>query len=195
VPGNHEYHESGAAPYFDYFGSRAGEPGKGYYSFDLGGWHIIGLNSNISMGSSSAQIAWLKADLAANSAKCTIAFFHRARWSSGHHGTSTTPKAAWDALYTAGADLILVGHDHHYERFAPMDIAGAVDLARGMRQFVVGTGGGGFSEIGSAEPNSEVRIADTYGLLKLTLKSDSYDWEFIPVAGSTARDSGTQACH
>jgi len=194
-PGNHDYHQPNAGPYYDYFGAQAGTKGVGYYSYSVGSWHIISLNSEVSMSVTSPQGVWLKADLAANPAKCTLAYWHRPRWSSGSHGTSTTPKALWDALYTAGADVVLVGHDHHYERFAPQDIAGALDLNRGMRQFVVGTGGAGFSSVGTAEPNSEVRIANTYGILKLTLKDEGYDWQFLPVPGSTGTDSGSGVCH
>ncbi len=193
VPGNHEYHSSGAAPYFAYFGSAAGEPGKGYYSYNLGSWHVVALNSEISMSSSSAQVAWLKADLAANPAACTLAYWHKARWSSGYHGSSTSSNALVQALYDAGADVLLVGHDHDYERFAPQNPSSQLDTARGIRQFVVGTGGR-LVALKTTAPNSEVRQATALGVLKLTLGDGNYSWQFLPVAGQTFTDSGSAAC-
>jgi acid phosphatase type 7 len=197
--GNHEYLTSGASGYFQYFGSRAGDPSKGYYSFNLGDWHIISLNSNCSQaggcGAGSAQEKWLRADLAANPSKCTLAYTHHPRFSSGEHGDTTSLSALWQALYDAGAELMLSGHDHSYERFAPQTAAGAADAARGLRQFVVGTGGKSHYPIGTAKPNSEARNGDTYGILKLTLNPTSYSWQFVPEAGKTFTDSGTTNCH
>lgn len=194
-PGNHDYHTSGASGYFNYFGENAGPPGRGYYSYNLGAWHIISLNSNISMSTTSAQMTWLKADLAANPARCTLAYWHHPRFSSGEHGNDPSTQPLYQALYDAGAEVILTGHDHHYERFAPQTATGVADPARGIRQFVVGTGGRGMYSIGTPEPNSEVRQTGTWGVLQLTLRSDGYDWKFVPVAGKTFTDEGSGTCH
>lgn len=193
--GNHDYGTAGAAGYFGYFGSTAGEPGKGYYSYDLGAWHIIVLNSNIAVGAGTPQEQWLRADLAAHSVACTLAYWHHPRFSSGIvHGSDASLQALWQALYDYGADVILVGHEHNYERFAPQDPSGNADPARGIRQFVVGTGGRSHYVFGIPIANSEVRNSDTYGVLKLTLHSTSYTWEFIPEGGKTFKDSGDAAC-
>src|SRR3990172_2831022 len=198
--GNHDYNTSGASGYFNYFGAAAGEPGKGYYSYDLGAWHIISLNSNCgAIGGcdiGSAQEQWLKADLAANQTPCTAAYWHHPRYSSGDtHGSSTATQALYQALYDADADLILTGHEHNYERFAPQNAIGQLDTARGIRQFVVGMGGRRHYGFGTPLVNSEIRNATAYGVIKLTLHQSSYDWEFVPVAGQTFADSGSQACH
>jgi uncharacterized protein YjdB len=193
-PGNHDYHTSGAAGYFRYYGENAGPAGRGYYSFDLGDWHIISLNSNVSMSSTSAQVTWLKADLAANPKKCTLAYWHHPRFSSGDHGNNSSTQPLYQALYDADADVILTGHDHSYERFAPQTATGVADPARGIRQFVIGTGGRSFYSFGTIKPNSEVRNTGTWGVLKLTLHADRYDWEFVPVAGKTFTDTGTGMC-
>ena len=197
APGNHEYHQTNAGPYFDYFGAAAGARGKGWYSYDVGPyWHAIALNSNVSMGSTSEQITWLKADLAANPDKCLLAYWHRPRWSSGtSHGSSTTPHYAVQALYSAGADLVLVSHDHNYERFAPQNPSGGYDPIKGLREFVVGTGGAPMNGFNTPLPNSEVRSSSTYGVLKLTLKQGSYDWKFERAAGGTFTDLGSSTCH
>jgi hypothetical protein len=200
VPGNHDYGTSGAAGYFDYFGSAAGERGKGYYSFDVGTWHLIALNSNCTRvsggcGAGSPQEQWLRADLAAHANRCTLAFSHHARWSSGHDGSNTFMDALWRALYDANAEILLSGHSHDYERFAPQNAAGELDNARGIRQFVVGTGGAFFTGIGSLIANSEARQNHTYGVLRLTLHPTSFDWEFVPEAGKTFSDRGSTACH
>jgi hypothetical protein len=194
-PGNHDYHTSGASGYFNYFGENAGPAGRGYYSYNLGEWHIISLNSNVSMSSTSAQMTWLKADLAANPAKCTLAYWHHPRFSSGEHGNDPSTQPLYQALYDAGAEVILTGHDHHYERFAPQTATGMADLTRGIRQFVIGTGGRTFYSVGTPEPNSEVRKTGTWGVLQLTLRSDAYDWKFVPVAGQTFTDEGSGTCH
>jgi hypothetical protein len=206
--GNHEYHTTGGsgcsrsangAGYFGYFGAAAGEPGKGYYSYDIGAWHLIALNSNcsfVSCGSSSAQVKWLRQDLATHPARCTLGYWHHPRFTSGTNSpgsSSVTP--LYQALYDYGADVVLVGHDHHYERFAPQSPAGGRDIARGIRQFLVGTGGRGFHPINTPRPNSEVRNNVTFGVLKLTLRPESYDWQFVPEAGKSFRDAGSQACH
>lgn len=193
VPGNHDYHVSGAAGYFDYFGSAAGDRSKGYYSYDLGAWHIIALNSEIAQGAGSAQEQWLRADLAANPNVCTLAYWHHPRFSSGRHGNSTASQALWQALYEYGADVVLNGHDHTYERFAPQNPSGQAD-PNGIREFVVGTGGAGLYPFPTIQPNSEVRNNTAHGVLKLTLHSTSYDWQFVPIAGLTFTDSGTGNC-
>jgi hypothetical protein len=206
--GNHEYHTTGGTGcsssangggYFGYFGAAAGEPGKGYYSYDIGTWHLIALNSNcsfVSCGSSSAQVQWLRGDLAAHPARCTLGYWHHPRFTSGTNSPGSSSVAPlYQALYDYGADVVLVGHDHHYERFAPQTPAGGRDLARGIREFLVGTGGRGFHPLSAPRPNSEVRRNDTFGVLKLTLRPTSYDWQFVPEAGKSFRDAGSQACH
>ena len=193
--GNHDYGTTAAAGYFRYFGSTAGEPGKGYYSYDLGAWHIIVLNSNISVESGSPQEQWLRSDLAAHRVACTLAYWHHPRFSSGSvHGSDSFVQPLWQALYDYGADVVLVGHEHNYERFAPQDPSGNADPRRGIRQFVVGTGGRSHYPFGIPIANSEVRNADTYGVLKLMLHSTSYTWEFLPEAGKTFKDSGDADC-
>jgi len=198
APGNHEYQTAGAAGYYDYFGAAAGDPAKGYYSFELGGWHIVTLNSNCSAvggcGAGSAQEQWLRADLTASPASCTLAYWHHPRFSSGEHGSDSTYTAFWQALYDADADVVLVGHDHDYERFAPQTPSGALDLTRGIREFVVGTGGKNVRTFPNVKPNSEVRDATSLGVLELTLGSGTYEWRFRPAVGSFA-DSGSAACH
>jgi acid phosphatase type 7 len=200
TPGNHEYNTANAAGYYGYFGAAAGDPSKGYYSYDLGAWHIIVLNSNsscttISCAAGSAQDTWLRADLAAHTNVCTLAYWHHPRFNSGAaHGNNTAVANFWDALYQAGADVILNGHEHVYERFAPQTPA-AVANANGIRQFTVGTGGRSHYTIGTIQPNSEVRDGNTYGVLKLTLHATGYDWQFVPVAGASFTDSGTASCH
>jgi hypothetical protein len=192
-PGNHDYHTSGASGYYNYFGSAAGDPNKGYYSYNLGAWHIISLNSEISMGAGSAQEQWLKADLAANSSVCTLAYWHKPRFSSGQHGNIAGSQALWQALYDDRADVILNGHDHTYERFAPQNPNAQAD-PNGIREFVVGTGGASLYSFPSIQPNSQVRNNTTWGVLKLTLHATSYDWQFVPIAGQTFTDSGSANC-
>jgi hypothetical protein len=201
APGNHEYHSDGASGYNKYFGSAAGDPKKGYYSYDLGAWHILALNSECAeVGGctpSSPQGQWLKDDLAQHPAGCTLAYFHKPLFSSGgSHGNDPEMKPLWDALYRAGADIVINGHDHDYERFAPQDPEGKADSAHGVREFVVGSGGkNSHRPVGSAKPNSEVRNGDTFGVLKLTLRATSYDWEFVPEEGKTFKDAGSGTCH
>jgi hypothetical protein len=193
VPGNHDYHTSGASGYFNYFGAAAGDPSKGYYSYNLGAWHIIALNSEISQSTGSAQERWLRADLAANPKTCTLAYWHKPRFSSGQHGNIAASQPLWQALYDYGADVVLNGHDHTYERFAPQNPNGQAD-SRGIREFVVGTGGAGLYSFTSNQPNSQVRNNTTFGVLKLTLHSTSYDWQFVPIAGQNFTDSGSANC-
>jgi hypothetical protein len=199
APGNHEYETPDADGYFGYFGSAAGEPGKGYYSYDVGAWHAVVLNSNCSMVSCAAgdpQEQWLRDDLDAHQADCTLAYWHHPRFSSGsHHGSSTDVAPLFQALYDADADLVLAGHEHNYERFAPLDPAGKVDDERGIRSIVVGTGGRSHYEFGPPLPGSESRNADTYGIIELTLAADAYSWQFIPEPGKTFADKGSADCH
>ena len=200
-PGNHEYNTLNATGYYGYFGAAAGDPTKGYYSYDLGDWHVIVLNSNlscavISCAASSPQVAWLRADLTNNTKACTIAYWHHPRFNSGaSHGNNTAVGPFWDVLYEFNADVILNGHEHVYERFAPQTPGAVADGARGIRQFTVGTGGRSHYTFGSIQPNSEVREGNTYGVLKLTLRSNGYDWQFVPVAGASFTDTGSGTCH
>ena len=199
APGNHDYHDQGASGYYDYFGAAAGPRGKGWYSFDLGGWHLIALNSNCDdiggCATGSEQERWLRADLAAHPARCTLAFWHHPRYSSGtKHGSQTFMAPIWSALYDGGADLVLSGHEHNYERFAPMDARGNLDNARGIREFVVGTGGRGPRNFGSIKANSVARHTGILGVLSMTLHDGSYDWQFIREDGYAA-DSGRGECH
>jgi hypothetical protein len=197
--GNHEYLTKNAAGYFGYFGAAAGDPQKGYYSYDLGAWHIVVINANCSQvggcGANSPQGQWLSADLAAHPSLCTMAYWHQPRFSSGEHGNDTEMVPIWQILYNAGADLVLNGHDHDYERFAPQNPSGSADPVQGIREFVVGTGGKGLRPIISTIANSEVHNDNTLGILKLTLHPAGYDWQFIPVAGKTFTDSGSGSCH
>jgi hypothetical protein len=201
TPGNHEYNTLNATGYYGYFGSAAGDPAKGYYSYDLGAWHIIVLNSNsscmtISCAARSAQDTWLRTDLAAHTNVCTLAYWHHPRFNSGReHGNNTDVANFWDALAQYGADVILNGHEHVYERFAPQTPAAVAAPTTGIRQFTVGTGGASHYPFGTIQPNSEVRNSTAYGVLKLTLHATSYDWQFVPVAGATFTDSGTGSCH
>jgi uncharacterized protein YjdB len=194
-PGNHDYNTSGATGYYNYWGSLAGPASRGYYSYDLGDWHIISLNSEVSVNAGSAEEQWLRADLAASTKKCTLAYWHKPRFSSGTHGSSTTYTALWQALYDFNADVVLAGHDHNYQRFAPQTPDGVADPARGIREFVAGTGGESHYVFSTPIANTEAYNTDTFGVLKLTLNAGSYTWEFIPVAGRTYRDSGSGSCH
>lgn len=196
--GNHEYSTKNAAGYFSYFGSRAGEAGKGWYSFNIGSWHLIALNSNCSRiggcDENSEEMQWLRNDLAANTKTCTIAYFHHPVFSSGMHGQTKAMLPIWRELAQHNVDLVLSGHDHDYERFAPQNADSVFDPA-GTREFVVGTGGKSHYPIFKQQPNSETYNTATFGLLKLTLHANSYDWQFVPIAGSTFSDSGTGQCH
>ena len=206
--GNHEYLTSGgtdctsanagAAGYFNYFGAAAGNPSQGYYSYDIGTWHLIALNSNCSnaggCGATSPQGQWLEADLAAHTNVCVLAYWHIPLFSSGGRASSNS-KPFWQSLYNHNADLILSAHDHTYERFAPQTPSGTVDTVRGIREFIIGSGGANHTSFTTIAANSELRNADTFGVFKLTLHPTSYDWQFVPEAGKTFTDSGTTACH
>jgi len=195
APGNHEYETLDAAPYFAYFGANAGPPGRGYYSFDLGDWHIISLNSNVNAAAGSAQEQWLRADLAANNAHCTLAYWHHPVFSSGLHGSLDLMRDIFRALYEFNADVVIAGHDHNYERFAPQTVDGAADAARGIRQFVVGTGGHSIRPTLFPRPNSERRYAGGFGVLRLELEREGYRWQFVPVTAGETVDSGSGVCH
>jgi 3',5'-cyclic AMP phosphodiesterase CpdA len=197
APGNHEYYTPKAAPYFAYFGERAG---RGYYSFELGGWHIVSLDSNLAPAGHAAQLDWLRADLASHPARCTLAFWHHPLYSSGGHGSIPKMRDAWELLQQAGAELVLAGHDHDYERFAPQDANGRLDRARGMRQFVVGTGGAYPTPFLLTVRNSEMRDSGRTGVLRLVLRDGGYDWEFVESArvttlGVAPPDRGSDTCH
>ncbi|HXG95545.1 MAG TPA: PKD domain-containing protein, partial [Gemmatimonadales bacterium] len=197
VQGNHEYHSPGAAPSFAYWGVRAGPAGLGYYSYDVADWHVIVLNDQIAFSTGSTQYQWLQADLAANTARCTIAMWHVPLFlSSDDSGYIENPtrRVLWNALYAAGVDIVLNAQQHHYERFAPQTPAGALDAERGIREFNVGTGGESTALPTTAiHPNSQVRSA-AFGVLKLTLRDGSYSWEFVPVPGGTFSDAGSGTC-
>ena len=195
VPGNHEYEDNEIDSYFDYFGRAAGERGKGYYSYQLGAWHIIALNSMLDASSESPQGQWLANDLAKHQTRCTLAYFHHPRFSSGPHGRRQSAVDLWAALSKAGVDVVVNGHDHIYERFGPMTEDGDRDNENGMREFIVGTGGDSHYDIENVAAHSEVRNDETYGVLLLTLHADSYNWRFVPVAERTFSDSGTGSCH
>jgi hypothetical protein len=201
-PGNHEYMTPGASGYFGYFGEAAGPSGRGYYSFDLGAWHLISLNSNyeppanVGVDAGSPQGVWLQGDLASHSNKCVLAYWHHPLFSSGQNGDYRGMRAIFDILYNANADVVLNGHDHLYERFAPQAGDGRPDPARGIRQFIVGTGGVNADyRFVTSKPNSEQKINLQNGVLKLTLLADSYQWEFVTAPSGAVADSGTGQCH
>jgi hypothetical protein len=183
-PGNHEYESPNAGPYFDYFGDMAGQRPLGYYSYELGTWHILSLNSNIPTEIGSPQYAFVTRDLSTNRAACTLAYWHHPLFTSGVNGPNRHMADIFRALYDAGADVVINGHDHLYERFAPQNADGVVDSARGIRQFIIGTGGAELTDVRSTASNSEVRIARVYGVLKMTLGSGSYDATFIQANGT-----------
>ncbi len=194
--GNHEYEQPGAKPYFAYFGKRAGPSGKGWYAYDLGTWRIYVLNSNCELvrcGSKSPQGRWLRADLAAHPRDCVAAIWHHPLFSSGFHGATALSRRLWRPLADAGADIVINGHDHDYERFAPQTIDGDPSPG-GIREFVVGTGGTSLRPFEGIVPNSVARSSTTHGVLKLTLSPGAYAWAFVPVAGATWTDAGTTAC-
>jgi hypothetical protein len=197
VTGNHEYKTSGASGYFDYFGAAAGPRGKGYYSYDLGAWHLIALNSNCrkvrGCSASSPQGQWLKADLASHPNQCVLAYWHHPLFSSGFNKTSSV-KPFWDLLYAYHADVVLNGHEHFYERFAPQDPNGNEDLVHGVREIIVGTGGKDHFPAGTQARNSWSLNTTTFGVLKMTLHPTGYDWQFQPVAGGTFTDGASRSC-
>jgi hypothetical protein len=194
--GDHEYLTPGAPAYFDYFGTTAGDPAWGFYSYDLDDWHVVVLNSNCAeiggCEAGSAQDVWLQGDLAESDAQCTVAYMHHPRYSSGPDGGDESLTALWETMDALGVDVVLSGHHRVYERFAPQDAYGNAD-DEGIRQFVVGTGGAGFDAAGTPTGNSEVVDVDRFGVLALTLGDGSYDWEFLATDGDPG-DSGTANC-
>ena len=199
VPGNHEYNTANATGYYGYFGSAAGDPARGYYAYDHGSWRVYALNSDCAAiggcGAGSPQEQWLRADLAANPRACTLAMWHHPLFSSGDHGNSTATQALYQALYDANAELVVAGHDHDYERFAPQTATGALDTSRGIVEFVVGTGGRSHYAFETIRANSLVRNSDTYGVLRLLLYPDAYQFLFVPISGQTFSDGGSGTCH
>jgi Calcineurin-like phosphoesterase len=202
VPGNHEYGTGNAEGYFTYFGAVAGDPAQGYYSYDVGSWHVIVLNTSdhcksILCSTGSPQETWLRADLAAHPAVCTLVIWHDPLFSSGRtHGSLGHVQPFWETLYRYGADVVVNGHEHNYERFAPQTPDGAADPDYGIREIVAGTGGESHYREGDVlTANSEAADDNTYGVLKLTLRESGYDWEFIPEPRGTFRDSGSGECH
>ncbi len=199
APGNKEYGLGGPDGYFDYFGARAGERTKGYYAFDLGSWRLYSLNSNcaqVACGAGSAQETWLRQDLAGNPRACQIAYWHHPLFNSGNAGSAGAMRQIWADLHAAGVDVVLTGHDHHYERFSPQNAMGVSDL-RGPREFIVGTGGASHASVPTSGPaaHSEIRNYDTFGVLGMTLRPTGFDWRFMPEAGRAFADTGTQSCH
>ncbi len=193
APGNHDYETPGAAGYFAYFGDLAGPPGDGFYSFIAGSWRVISLNSNVAMDPGSPQYLWLQRELQ-QPARCTLAYWHHPYLSSGPNGDNFNTKPLWDLLHAANADIVLVGHEHIYERYLPQDPEGRLDRERGLRQFVVGTGGASLTGVVSRRPNSAVTHVG-YGVLQLVLSDNRYDWQFMPVAGTAFSDVGFDVCH
>jgi hypothetical protein len=200
APGNHDYDSGSGAPYFKYFGARAGPPGKGYYSYDFGGWHLISLNSELYFGAGTpadvaAQVEWLRHDLAQNRSLCTIAYWHRPLFSSGTYGASPEVRLLWQILYDGGADLVLNGHEHDYERFLPQTPNGVLDSVKGITQIITGTGGGELRKMNTAfAQNSVFRVHGRFGVLKLTLGAGEYRHAFIDVTGRVW-DPGAGKCH
>ena len=196
--GNHELDKGDeAAGYFDYWGSRAGTPGHSWYAADVGTWRVVVLDSNcdaVSCATDGPQATWLRGELGAHRSRCLAAIWHHPRFSSGEHGDDRRMAVLWELLQQSGADVALVGHDHDYERFAPMLADGTPDPG-GIREFVVGTGGAPLRAVGDTRPNSEVHQSDSHGVLRLALRPDGYDWAFIPVPGATFTDIGSGACH
>jgi hypothetical protein len=194
-PGNHEYDSPGAMPYFQYFGSSAGGAGLGFYSYNLGAWHIMSLNSSVPTSAGSEQYVWLQNDLnATRPTRCTLAYFHYPRFTSGPSREGLALGDLWRLLYTNGTDVVLNGHDHGYERFDPQNPDGMADPAAGIREFVVGSGGAPLYQFVGVAPNSAQRIS-TYGVLKVTLRNADYDWDFIQARTEAVLDHGTAACH
>jgi hypothetical protein len=189
-PGNHDYHTPGASGYFGYFGDRAGPDTRGFYVYARGSWRIYSLNSE---RITRRQLEWLEADLAAHPSRCSMAYFHHPRFSSGYHGNDRRVRGFWARLYDAGVELVVNGHDHDYERFAPMRPNGTRHW-KGIREFVVGTGGTALRPFAEVQPHSVARQADVHGVLKLRLGDNGYRWRFLSVDGSWT-DAGSARCH
>lgn len=204
VPGNHDFAGGRADAYYQYFGAQAGPPRRGYYSFELGGWRLYALNSHLKGADHAAQLQWLKEELAQHPARCTLAYWHVPLYSSGGHVADTHMRDAWRLLHAAGAELVLSGHDHDYERFEPMDADGRIDLPRGLRQFVIGTGGAYLTPFLWPQTGSTMRLNASHGVLKLELLDGGYRWQFLPAdpdgpapdyPGPPQQDSGSARCH
>jgi hypothetical protein len=194
APGNHDYNTPGASAYYAYYGDRAGEPGRGWYSFETGAWHVVMMNTSLPMGPGSEQERWLRADLALHPTRCTLAVLHHPRFSSSMHGSNSSVVPLWRALYGAGVDVVLSGHDHVYERFLRMSPDGTLDPEHGIRSFVVGTGGARHYRFYRRAPGSAFRLDRAWGVLRLTLREDRYEWEFLDASGDRALDHGGEAC-
>lgn len=199
TPGNHDLETDGAAGYFAYFGPAAGAHAQGWYSYDLAGWHIVALNSSCALiggcGVGSRQYEWLASDLAFSPARCTMAYWHHPRFSGGQDGDGLAMAAVWALLYEASAEMVLSGHTHALERYAPLDAAGELDTARGIRQIVAGTGGNALHPVHEPRRHAEVWGDETHGVVRLELHDGWYAWEFVPVTGGDFTDAGTGACH
>jgi hypothetical protein len=193
TPGNHDF-ESGGSGYFGYFGENAGPFGLGYYAYSAGSWRVLALNSDVPSGPGSAQLQWLRSELTEWRGRCAMVYWHKPLYSSGPHGPNREMREIWRVLYELNADLVVNGHDHLYERFAPQDPDGRADPARGIRQITVGTGGGGLYLPVMSAPNTEA-IGIVHGVIKLTLGEGSYQWEFVPIPGATFGDTGIGQCH
>lgn len=194
TPGNHDYETAGASGYYAYFGQSAGPTGLGYYTYDVGPWRIIALNSEINARQGSGQYEWLRGELQNRQVLCTAAIWHRPLFTSGPNGENRDMIDLWRLLYEFGAEIVINGHDHLYERFAPQTPDGRPDTARGIRQFTVGTGGVPLYQTSAIKTNSEVVATTSHGVLKLTLTASDYHWEFVPVSSTGFRDSGTGTC-
>ena len=190
TPGNHDYRTDQAAAYYKYFGTQAGPSGRGWYTYKLGSWRIYSLNSERNIGE---QTTWLASHLAANRSKCILAYWHKPLYTGGRNPGTAAVRPLFEALYTAGAEVVLSGHNHHYERFAPQDADGHLK-SRGVRQFVVGTGGAPLEEFVAVQPNSKVRYAGGWGVLRLSLYPGRYAWKFLPVLGAESADTGQANC-
>lgn len=195
TPGNHEYYTPNAVGYYSYFDNAAGPDQHGYYSFEIGNWHVVSINSYLKPEQHQAQLEWLKADLEKHNTHCTLAYWHHPLYSSGGHGNNAQMAQAWKLLHAANAELVLASHDHDYERFAPQDAEGRLDEKRGIRQFVVGTGGAKLTPLRFRKANSQTSDNSTHGVLKLVLKESGYEWEFLPVDKEGFSDRGAALCH
>lgn len=194
VPGNHEYQTPNAAGYFEYFGASAGPAGLGYYSYPLGSWLVLAVNSELPAGEGSRQLQWVRDQLSVNRHDCTAVYWHRPLFSSGRNGPNHDMRDLWRVLHDMGVEIVLNGHDHLYERFAPQTPDGQIDSMKGIRQFTVGTGGAPKYDVRGRAANSEV-TASVWGVASFTLQDGGYRWEFVPVEGESFRDSGTGVCH
>ncbi len=193
--GNHDRRTEKGGPYYRYFGARAGKPGEGWYAYPLDGWHVVVLNTEGDISAGSPQLRWLEKELRAHPTRCTLAYMHRPRFSSGDHGGSNKVRDAWQVMYAHGVDVVLAGHDHLYERFPPRNPDGQPDPADGIVSFVVGTGGAPLYNYGELDPHSAIRQNTAHGVLALRFKPDGYEWEFVAVPGEDFEDRGEGRCH